>query len=118
MILSHLRYAVRLLRLQPGSSAAIVITLTLAIGANATLFTLINAALLAPLPVSEPDRLVNVYSSRPDGTGFGGLSYPDYRDLRDGTQAFEDVLGYSGLMATITDADRSEVIFGEIVTAN
>ena len=118
MILSHLRYAVRLLRLQPGSSAAIVITLALAIGANATLFTLINAALLAPLPVSEPDRLVNVYSSRPDGTGFGGLSYPDYRDLRDGTQAFEDVLGYSGLMATITDADRSEVIFGEIVTAN
>ena len=76
MVASHLRYALRLLRLQPGSSAAIVLTLALAIGANTTLFTLINAALLAPLPVSEPDRLVNVYSSRPDGTGFGGVVLP------------------------------------------
>ena len=118
MVLSHLRYAFRLLRLQPGSSAAIVLTLALAIGANTTLFTLINAALLAPLPVSRPDRLVNIYSSRPDGTGFGGLSYPDFLDLRDGGHVFEGVLGYSGLMATITDSDRSEVVFGEIVTAN
>jgi predicted permease len=118
MALSHLRYALRLLRLQPASSAAIVLTLALAIGANTTLFTLINAALIAPLPVSEPDRLVNIYSSRPDGAGFGGLSYPDFLDLRDGAQAVEGVLGYSGLMATITDSDRSEVIFGELVTAN
>ena len=118
MVISHLRYALRLLRLQPGSSAAIVLTLALAIGANTTLFTLINAALLAPLPVSEPDRLMNVYTSKADGSGYGGLSYPDFLDLRAGTQAFEGVLGYSGLMATITDKDRSEVIFGEMVTAS
>ena len=64
MVVSHLRYALRLLRLQPGSSAAIVLTLALAIGANTTLFTLIDAARLAPLPVREPDRLVPVSRSQ------------------------------------------------------
>ena len=118
MALTDLRYALRLLRLRPGSSAAIILTLALAIGANSALFTLINAALLAPLPIEHADRLVNVYMSGPDGTGYGGLSYPDYQDLRAANSSFVDALGYSGLMTTVTDGRSSEVIFGELVTAN
>jgi predicted permease len=118
MFLAHLRYAVRLVRLRPASSAAVVLTLALAIAANSTLFTLIDSTLLAPLPVREPDRLVNVYTSRADGTGFGGLSYPDFLDLARSGPAIEGALGYSGLMVTATGEAGSEVVFGELVTAN
>ena len=116
MALADLRYALRVLRLRPGSSAAIILTLALAIGANSALFTLINAALLAPLPVEHPDRLVNVYTTGIDGTGYGGLSYPDFQDLRSANSALDDALGYSGLMTTVTDGRSSEVVFGELVT--
>ena len=118
MALADLRYALRVLRLRPGSSAAIILTLALAIGANSALFTLINAALLAPLPVEHPDRLVNVYTTGIDGTGYGGLSYPDFQDLRSANSALDDALGYSGLMTTVTDGRSSEVVFGELVTPN
>ena len=118
MVLADLRYAFRLLRLRPGSSAAIILTLALAIGANSALFTLINAALLAPLPIDRADRLVNVYTSGSDGAGYGALSYPDFQDLRAANSAIGDALGYSGLMTTLTDGRSSEVIFGELVTAN
>ncbi len=117
-LLADLRYALRLLRLRPGSSAAIVLTLALAIGANGTLFTLVNAALFSPLPVERADRLVNVYTTLPNGTGYGALSYPDYADLATSGGAFADTLGYSGLMATLTGESGSEVVFGELVTAN
>ena len=116
--LIDLRYALRLLRLRPGSSAAIVLTLALAIGANGTLFTLVNAALFSPLPVERADRLVNIYTTTPTGTGFGALSYPDYADLAQSGGALADTLGYSGLMATLTGEGGSEVVFGELVTAN
>jgi len=96
MVLADLRYAFRLLRLRPGSSAAIILTLALAIGANSALFTLINAALFAALPIARADRLVNVYTTGIDGTGYGALSYPDLQDLRGGNSALTDALGYSG----------------------
>jgi predicted permease len=116
--LLDLRYALRLLRLRPGSSAAIVLTLALAIGANGTLFTLVNAALFSPLPVERADRLVNIYTTTPNGTGYGALSYPDYADLAQSGGALADTFGYSGLMATLTGEGSSEVVFGELVTAN
>ncbi len=118
MVHAHLRHAFRIVRLRPGSSAAVVLTLALAIAANATLYTLIDAALLAPLPVRDPATLVNIYTSREDGTGFGALSYPDFQDVAQSSPAIDDALGYSGLMVTSSSATGSEVLFGELVTAN
>jgi putative ABC transport system permease protein len=120
MVLADLRYAFRMLRLRAASSAAIVLTLAIAIGANSALFTLIDAALLTPLPVEQRDRLVNIYTTAADGSGYNALSYPDYRDLREAIPALEDVLGYSGLMTTVSSRREgsSDVIFGELVTAN
>jgi predicted permease len=88
------------------------------LGANGAFFSLIDAALLRPLPVDAPHELVNVYTSRSDGSGYGGLSYLDYRDLVDGTPAFSGLLGFSGLMATLTGAGDPQVLFGEMVTGN
>jgi predicted permease len=118
MLLAELRHALRVIRLRPGSSATVVLTLALAIGANSTLFTLVNAALLSPLPVQHPDRLVNIYSTDSRGAGYGAVSYPDFEDLAASTVDDAGLLGYSGLMATATGEQASEVVFGEIVTAD
>ena len=110
----NIRYAFRVVRLNPGSSVAVILTLALAIAANATLFTLIDSALLAPLPVRDAGTLVNIYTSREDGTGFGGLSYPDFLDVTHATPGIADALGYAGLMVTASSDAGSEVVFGAV----
>ena len=106
------------MRGRPGSSAAVIATLALAIAANATLFTLVDSTLLAPLAVRDPASLVNLYTTRDDGSGFGAMSYPEFKDLVAATPAIADAIGYSGLIATASTDTGSEVLFGELVTAN
>ncbi|HEY7335898.1 MAG TPA: ABC transporter permease [Bryobacteraceae bacterium] len=88
-------FAVRLLAKSPGFVVVAVCSLAIGIGANSAIYTLAHVLLLRPLPVLDPNRVVNVHAIR---TGpFGGntaLSYPDYADLRDRNRTFE------GLVAT------------------
>jgi len=113
-----LRSAWRLLTGRPGFAAAIVVTLALGIGANAAFFAVVNATLFSSPPVSDPDRLVNVYMSRSNGSPYGALSYLDYRDLADAVPQFAGVAGYSGFLGTVTSGGRAESVFGELVTGN
>ena len=112
------RLALRPLVRRPGFAVAVVLTLALGLGVNAAFFSVIDAALLRPLPVRDPDRLVNVYTSRAHGAGFGPMSYADYRDLAASAPVFDGVVGYGGFMGTITGAGRAEPVFGELVTGN
>src|ERR1051326_1044706 len=83
-----LRYGVRMLRTSKSFTAVAVLTLSLGIGANAAIFSLMNALLLRPLPVPEPDQIVTM--GRGDGLA-PPLSYPDFLALRERNQALSDL---------------------------
>ena len=94
-LVRDLRFAIRALRKERGYTAVVVATLTVGIGANAALFGVVNAALLRPPPVEEPDRLVALFNVRPspDGMSYERFSYPELRDLRSGTRSFQAIAG-------------------------
>ena len=77
-LVQDLRYGVRILVKNPGFTVIAVAVLALGIGANATVFSLANAFFLRPLPVSDPESVVRVYSNRYSNTGY--RSYIEYRD--------------------------------------
>ena len=97
--LMDVRYAARALRLNPTFSFVVVFTLALGIGANTAVFTLVDALLLRPLPVANPERLVIIGDpSAPSSISLGGprtdiLSYPLLQDIRKHNRVFEDVFG-------------------------
>ena len=115
---NDLRHALRSLRQQPIFAATAVLTLGLAVGANSAIFTIVNAALFSDYHVRASAELVNVYTTDSTGRRFGSSSYPDYVYLRDNARGFRGIVGYSGLMTTVTGVGQPEVLFGEIVTGN
>ncbi len=94
----NIRYALRQLRRSPGFTLTVVLTLALGVGANAIVFSLLNALILRPLPVPDTQQLV--FFNRTGNTGSSvssspAQSYPDYRDLRDGNRTFSGIVGYA-----------------------
>jgi predicted permease len=112
-LIQDVRYGFRALGCTPGFTAIAVAVLALGIGANATVFSLANAFFLRPLPVSDPDTFVRVYSNR-----FSNTRYPTYAELRARNSILAELAGFQlrsfGLRV---DADN-EHTFGEIVTGN
>ena len=93
--MNDLKFAFRQLLKHPGFTAVAVLTLALGIGVNTAIFTLFNALALRPLPVKEPDRLVNVYRNMLDHPGVGNhLSYPEYAEYRDLNDVFSGLAAY------------------------
>ena len=70
-VLRDLRYAFRQLRRNPGFTVTVLLTLSVAIGANTAVFSMVNALLLRPLPYSQPERLASVMRNYSSGGGFG-----------------------------------------------
>jgi putative ABC transport system permease protein len=88
-----LKYACRSLRKSHGFSAVVIVTLALGIGANTAIFSIVDAALVRPLPFRDADRLVRVLATK-DGAPIGGASPMDMRDYAAGTQSFEGMVAY------------------------
>jgi predicted permease len=119
MILQDLKYAMRSLRHRPGFSAAIALTLGLAIGANATIFSWIDALALDPLPgVPRASELVLVRfaTQTRDGLSF---SYPNYRDVRDSRPEGLAGLAVHDMMPVAMRADAApERVWAQLVSGN
>src|SRR5262245_40063505 len=115
-IWQDVRYAVRTLGKNPGFAAIAVLTLGLGLGANTAIFSLINTALLRPLPVERPDRLVALNNA---GRGmFPAFSYPNYKDFRDRNEVFSGLLGYRFAQLSLSHDGVNERLWGYLVTGN
>ena len=90
--LLDLRFALRMLHKSPGFTAVAVVTLAMAIGANAVVFGVLNALILRPLNVPQPESL---YEVKRTDTKYPFQSYPDYLDLRDRNHSFDALIANS-----------------------
>src|SRR6185436_7983813 len=123
--LHDLKYGARLLTKTPAFTAVAALSLALGIGANTTIFTLVNAVLLNPLPVEDPSQLVSIWTTdernNANQAAFGFLqtSPMNFRDLRDKNEVFSGITGHVGLPLNITGGTgQPEQVFGELVTGN
>ena len=92
-----LRYALRLLRRNPGFTAVAVLSLALGIGANSAVFSILNFAILRPLPVSHPEQLLTITHGRKTGSPDqydANISYPQYVDIRDHNPVFSGLTAF------------------------
>jgi putative ABC transport system permease protein len=110
------RYALRMLRKNPGFTAIVVTTLALGIGVNTAIFSLVDGILLRPLPYEQPERLVRlVQSQRQLGLDAWNLSQASFVALRDNTHSLEAVAAYSTSGANLTgDGDPERIAIGNV----
>lgn len=111
-----MRYALRTLAKTPGFTCIAILTLTLGIGANTAIFSIVNSVLLKPLNVKDPARVVAVWDTLRNGYQ-GSISYPDLQDMRAQNRSFERLEAYFPGSFNLRGADRPERVAGARVTA-
>ena len=117
--IKSLRHAGRGLARNPGFAAAAILTLGLGIGATTAIFSLVNAVLLKPLAVEDPDRLVRIYVSTPEGQPYGPASHFEFDELRARDDVFEGVVAVALVVPALnTEAGRAEMMIGEMVSGD
>ncbi len=121
-LFQDLRYAVRGMRKSPGFTAVAVVSLALGIGANTSIFSVVNTLLLKPLPFKNPDQLAQVFRQT-DESGKGVeaselWSYPKFTALRDNNDSFDQVAAVSNQNFAVTDSENPERLSTEIVSAS
>jgi predicted permease len=121
-LLYDLRFALRLLRKSPGFTVVAVLTLALGIGANTAIFTVVNAVILRPLPVKDPDRLVAVMGTDTRNNTaqqqFLPISFLNYRDLRDKNDVLTDMAAITGTGVSFSGKGNPAQLNAALVTGN
>jgi predicted permease len=124
-LVRDLGYGARTLVRNPAYTLVAVVTLAIGVGANTTVFSIVNALLLRPPPhVIEPERLVMLYTSDYSGVAYdasskyGASSYPDYADLREQRDVFTDLTLMAPRPVGIGEGDGLERVLAELVADN
>src|SRR5580658_2751452 len=114
-ILSDVRFAMRQLRRSRGFTFTAIATLALAIGANAVVFSVLNALLLRPLDVPQPQSLFALqHADAPSGY----ISYPNYLDLRNRNHSFDSLIAYNAVMVGFDTGKNPSSEWGEDASGN
>src|SRR6478609_8732478 len=117
--MKDIRYAWRTLRRQPVFAIVAILTLTLGIGANTAIFSLVYQTLLKPLPYANADRLVFVWNTYPlTGLNQASVSIPDYLDRRTQAAAIEDATLFSTRTISLVAGSQPEQLRALAVTAS
>ena len=118
-LVQDLRYGLRQLRRNPGFTAVAIITLALGIGANTAIFSVVDAALLKPLPYRAPGRLVVAWNQlRRLGLNEFPASLADYYDYKSSTKVFEDIAAFQPAFLDLTGGGQPERVYRMRTSAN
>ena len=120
-LIRDLRLSLRQIRRSPGFAIMTVLTLALAIGATTSIFSLVNAVLLRPLPFPEQSRLVSLLQVEQSAGGPpvpGEISYPDFFDFRTNQHVFTAIASYRGNNATLTGAGDALQLSSAVVSSD
>ena len=122
-IWADVRYGLRQLRKSPGFSITVILSLTLGLGANTTIFTFVNALLLRPPAVADGGRLVEVLEHNAKASGiqaYSNLSYPWYVDLRDHNRSLSGFAAFDGdpHVVSWSHGGQGEMVYGQLVSSN
>jgi putative ABC transport system permease protein len=115
-LIQDLKFGFRMLAKNPGFTAVAVLTLALGIGANTTIFSVLDDVFLRSLPAKEPHRLVWMYAMSQDK--YVLASYPDYLDLCRQDAAFSGIIALSRHVALLNMAGETEFIKADLVSEN
>ena len=113
-LLRNMRYAVRQLIKSPVFALTAALTLALGIGANTSIFTVVYATLLAPMPYPEPDQLVMVWSKIQGNRN--GIAAQDYLDWKNQSTVFQDLNAWTGGAFNLATKDQPEYLQGQQTT--
>lgn len=119
--IQDVRYGLRTLLKSPGFTIVAIITLALGIGANTAIFSIVNAVLLKPLPVPEPDRLLFVtsaFSNQQNAARSFSISYPDFLDWRSTAKSFSGIASYHDDSFTLTGLAQPLHVDGSTVSGD
>src|SRR5213075_327442 len=118
-MMHDLRYAFRQLYKAPGFTIAAVLVLTLGIGANTAIFSLVHTMLFAPPGYNRPDELVQIFSQdTKNPKSFREFSYPTFNDIRAQNSVFSGVAAFNVGMAGIGEKNNTRRAFTSLVSAN
>lgn len=116
-LLQDIRIALRGFIRRPAFTIVALLTLTLGIGGNSAIFTLVNAVLLAPLPFGNPEQLVDVWGANEDGSK-SLLSVPDFEDARTRARVFSEMGIVRSQSVNLTGGERPDRVVGNFVSAS
>ncbi len=117
-LLQDIRFGFRQLMKQPGFAALAIVSMALGIGANTSIFSLVDTALLRPLAVKEPSQLVELYGTLHNGADWSLQSYPNYKEYRDRNTVLSGLFVYRVVVSSLTVNNSSQRVWGYLVSGN